>query len=169
MSWYILWKYTKYNEYGKAYALYLLLQCHTEGICNHLSFAIIISNNLFLQGKHKCSDVNRVNVSVAMVTSLNGHFVVVLLYTWYGQVKINVAIMLVPDCTLWIYPPYSKSLNAKNQIFWKLAFFLIICHLQSWHILTLKAARRTTSGKYSLAVPECREQSSQLAHLPLQE
>ena len=69
VSWYILWKCMKYNEYGKAYALYLLLWYHTEGIYNHLSLATIISNNPFWQRKCKCSGVSNMNVSVAMVTS----------------------------------------------------------------------------------------------------
>ena len=60
----------KYNDYGKAYALYLLLQCHAdERHSNHLSLATIISNNPFWPRKHKFLVVSRVNVSMAMVTS----------------------------------------------------------------------------------------------------
>ena len=44
--------------------------------------------------------------------------------------------------------PYLKSLHAKNQIFWGLEFFLIICPLQPWCFLRCKAARRTISGKF---------------------
>ena len=78
--------------------------------------------------------------------------------------------MLMPDCTLWIYSPYLKSIHAKKLIFWGLAIFLIIFPLQPWHILKPKAARRTTSEKFLQAVPEYREESSLLAPLiPLQE
>ena len=123
VSWYILWKCTKYNEHGNAYVLYLLLSCHKEGISNHLSLAIITSNNPFWQRKCKCLGVSRVNISVAMETS-SSHFVVVLLNTWHCEVKISVSIMFMPDCTLCIYPPYLKSLHAKqNKSFGGLAFF----------------------------------------------
>ena len=51
VPWYILWNCMKYNEYGKAYALYLFLQCHTdERHSNHFSFATITSNNPFCEG-----------------------------------------------------------------------------------------------------------------------
>ena len=83
----------------KLMLLYLLLWCHTEGICNHLSLATINSKNPFWQRKHKCLGDSKVNMSVAMETSSTVIFVV-LLNTCHCQVKINVSVMLLPDCTL---------------------------------------------------------------------
>ena len=113
-----------------------------------ITMATIISNNSFWQRKHKCLDVSRVNVSVAIVMSSMD--ILLLCFCPHDIVmKINISIMSVPDCTLWIYPPYSKSLHVKNQMFWDWQVFLIICPLQPWLFLTPKAARRTTSGKFS--------------------
>ena len=132
------------------------------------SLATIISNNPFWWRKHKCSGVSRVNASPTMVMSWIAMFVV-LLNTWYCLVKINISIISFPAC-LCILSPYSKSLHAKNQIFrWLAIFFFIICPLQQWHFLTPKAARRKPLGNFLQGVPEYREKSNQLAHLPLPE
>ena len=81
MSWYILWKCMKYNEYGKGYALYLLLQCHTdERHSNHFSFTTFTSDNPFLVKEAQVFGCQQSECVSGHGDFLNFHFVV-LLYT----------------------------------------------------------------------------------------
>ena len=72
-------------------------------------------------------------------------------------------------CYFLYLPSYLKSLHLKNQIFWGK-------HFSDYLPLTAMALSFTQSGKknnpweiFLQAVPAYREESSQLAHLPLQE
>ena len=126
---------------------YFFSVIHTKGIVITLVLQLLSPTILLAEEAHVFSCQQSECVS-SQGYILNCHFDVVLLYTWYGQVKINISITFVLGCTLWIYPPYSTCMS-KTKSLGGLHFFLIICPLQQWYFLTPKVARRIALGKIS--------------------
>ena len=115
----------------------------------YFSLATIISNNPFCQRKCNFSGVSRVNVSVDMVTSsmvivccVSEHMILLSENKHFHNIH-NIPQTALCGIALHI----QRACMQKKQIFvggWQ--FFLIICLLQAWHFLMLKATKRTTSG-----------------------